>query len=88
MPQEAGVMDTLTDEQRAKRQIYEWGSHPIGTAVVVHRDNGSRLTTVTRSHPWVLSGHTAVIMVAGISGCYALERVHVVPTDTRNTRTP
>lgn len=53
---------------RAKR----W---PIGTPVTVRRDNGEILQTITRSSPWKIGGHTWVILVEGISGGYALERV-------------
>lgn len=51
-----------------------WAETPIGTAVIVTRDDGRELTTKTRSEPWELCG-TPVIMVDGISGGYALERV-------------
>lgn len=54
-----------------------WSTIPIGTAVVVRRDNGSEFRTVTRSKPWILSG-TPVAMVDGISGCYALNRIRPV----------
>jgi hypothetical protein len=61
-----------------------WKDTPIGTLVVVKRDNGDLFATRTRSAPWMLGqdgngkgGHTAVIMVEGISGCYALERVQL-----------
>lgn len=53
-----------------------WNSaHPVGTAVIVTRDMGEEQPTKTRSTAYVLSGHTAVIFVDGISGCYLLERV-------------
>jgi hypothetical protein len=47
---------------------------PIGTAVTVTKDDGELVETVTRSAPWRL-GSTWVILVAGISGGYALARV-------------
>jgi len=47
---------------------------PIGTAVTVTKDDGSKVETVTRSAPWRL-GETWVILCAGISGGYALARV-------------
>lgn len=48
---------------------------PQGTPVIVYRDNGEKLETVTRSDAWILGGHTAVVQVKGISGCYSLSRV-------------
>ena len=61
-----------------QEQVDAWnndGNNPVGCAVYVLRDNGEILETVTRSVAEVLSGHTAVIWVRGITGCYALERV-------------
>lgn len=51
---------------------------PIGARVVVRKDNGEDFYTNTRSSAFVLSGHTAVIMLAGISGAYDLARVRPV----------
>ncbi len=48
---------------------------PVGTRVLVLKDNGSTVRTKTRSVPWQLSGHTWVVAVDGISGGYALTRV-------------
>lgn len=49
--------------------------HPVGAAVSVELDSGEVRETVTTSEAQVLSGHSAVIWLAGISGCYDLERV-------------
>ncbi len=56
------------------RAVEAW-KHPVGTRVVVRTDSGEVLLTVTRSMPWVMGGHSAVILVEGIAGGYALERV-------------
>jgi len=56
--------------------IEEWNkNHRIGIDVKVMMDDGSTILTKTRSIAWVLGGHTPVIQLDGISGCYALERV-------------
>jgi len=47
----------------------------VGDPVTVKRDDGSLFETTTRSEAQVLSGHTPVIWVEGIVGCYLLERV-------------
>lgn len=52
-----------------------YNNYAIGQQVRVTKDDGSVLETVTTSDPWVLGGHTAVIMLEAISGCYALDRV-------------
>lgn len=49
-------------------------ANPVGTRVVCLRDSGP-VFTETRSKTEVLSGHTPVIWLSGISGCYDLERV-------------
>jgi hypothetical protein len=55
--------------------INRWNEkYPEGTRVIVTRDNGDKLETVTRSVAWSMCG-TPVVSVKGISGCYALERV-------------
>ena len=50
-------------------------AHPVGTAVSVQLDGGEVRETVTTSEAQVMGGHTAVIWLDGISGCYDLERV-------------
>lgn len=53
-----------------------WNQHrPTGTKVEVRLDDGSIRNTTTRSEAWLMGGHTAVIMLEGISGGYMLERV-------------
>lgn len=61
--------------------LEEWKDVPEGTPVIVLKDDGSEFATKTRSAPWALGassrgpGHTAVIMVEGISGGYSLCRI-------------
>lgn len=52
--------------------------YPVGTEVAVKRDSGESQITKTRSRAEVLSGHSAVIWLEGISGCYLLDRVSAV----------
>lgn len=47
----------------------------VGQPVAVRKDDGTAVVTTTRSIAIVLSGHTAVIWLTGISGCYLLDRV-------------
>jgi hypothetical protein len=67
-------------ENRVKKKnncqelVNRWNEkYPEGTPVIVTRDNGDKLETVTRSEAWELCG-SAVVMVKDISGGYALER--------------
>jgi len=48
--------------------------YAYGTKGWLHKDNGDVLATHTRSEARVLGGHTAVISVNGITGCYDLKR--------------
>lgn len=50
----------------------------VGQPVTVRRDCGQLQETATRSAAEVLSGHTAVIWLVGISGCYLLDRVTAI----------
>ena len=50
-------------------------AHQVGASVSVKLDSGEVRETVTTSEAQVLSGHTAVIWLDGIRGCYDLERV-------------
>ena len=49
--------------------------HPIGTEVIVIKDLGEKIKTKVRFPAEVLSGHTPVVWLEGISGCYLLSRV-------------
>lgn len=50
-------------------------NYKIGIDVEVMKDDGSTIFTKIRSVAWVLGDHTPVILLEGMSGCYALERV-------------
>ena len=49
----------------------------VGTKGWLHMDSGEKRETYTRSIAQVLSGHTAVIWVKGVAGCYLLNRFEV-----------
>lgn len=51
--------------------------YPPGTSVIVVKDDGTRVHTKIRSYAEMLSGHTPVIWLEGISGAYRLDRVIV-----------
>jgi hypothetical protein len=63
-----------------QRQVDRWNElHPVGTAVTVKKDSGAIVEAETTSEAYVLGGHSAVILVTGISGSYLLERVTPAP---------
>ena len=49
--------------------------NPAGTPVTVVKDLGEKMETKVRFPAEILSGHTAVVWLEGISGCYDLDRV-------------
>jgi hypothetical protein len=60
----------------AKKKCAAWNAkHPVGTKVTVRLDSGETRETATRSAAEVLSSHSAVIWLEGITGCYLLDRV-------------
>ncbi len=56
--------------------------YPVGTPVYLLKDNGDVVETATRSAAQILSGHSAVIWLEDVSGCYLLERVRPIPLPT------
>lgn len=64
-----------SDFRKALAAVEAW-KHPIGTPVIVQKDNDEEVRTVTTSMAETL-GSRAVIWLHGIRGCYALERVRV-----------
>lgn len=59
-----------------QKLVDDWNAeHLVGISVVVTRDDGAKKVTKTTSAAWLLGGHTAVILLEGISGAYSLARV-------------
>lgn len=65
---------------------------PIGTAVIVTRENGAEVRTVTKARPWWLilrarpvrgkraaNTEKLVVLVEGLSGPFECTRVRLVP---------
>jgi hypothetical protein len=66
----AAQLQTLCDEWNA--------AHPVGTPVIRYKlvnplEDGT--ATKTRSEAWVMSGHSAMVMVEGVAGGVVLESV-------------
>ena len=61
---------------KLQKQCDDWNTtNPVGTRVILKKDVGTEVHTKTRSKAEVLSGHSAVVWLEGVSGCYALDRV-------------
>lgn len=55
--------------------------YPVGQTVSLRKDSGEAIVTKTRSVAQVLSGHSAVIWLEGVTGCYLLDRVSPITGD-------
>lgn len=49
--------------------------NPVGTSVTVVKDLGDQIETTVKYPAQILSGHTPVVWLEDISGCYLLDRV-------------
>lgn len=67
----------LTEKQMQKICDKFNEAHPVGSEVMLMIDgDDGRLTKVrTKSKACILCGHTPVVWLEGISGCYALTHV-------------
>lgn len=69
-------------ERRLQEKVDAWNaSNQVGTPIRYKNDIGKILESKTASVAWVLGGHSAVIMLEGVSGCYDFERI--LPTPQR-----
>lgn len=69
-------------EKKQLDLVNAWNKdHKPGIDVIVRMDDESDVRTKTRSEAYMLGasgnypGHTAVIMLEGIIGCYSIDRV-------------
>lgn len=70
------MMAMLNNPKAQQRAVDDWNErYPVGQAVAVRFDRGETRMTKTRAAAEMLSGHSAVIWLEGISGCYLLSRV-------------
>jgi hypothetical protein len=50
-------------------------NHPVGSKVTVIKDDASKFDSTVKQPAQMLGGHTPVVWVEGIVGCYLLSRV-------------
>lgn len=63
-----------------QKQCDAWNAaNPVGCTVILSKDNGTEFATRTRSQAQILSGHSAVIWLDNVTGCYLLNRVRRQP---------
>lgn len=59
----------------ASRLVALWAGTPVGTPVLVRRDDGSTIQTVTRSRSFLFRNTIPAIVVDGIPGAFPLDHV-------------
>ena len=65
--------------KQQEKLVREWNEkYPVGTPVIVTKDDDTEIRTVTTHEATMLGGHTAVAWLKDISGCYSLDRVRAV----------
>ncbi len=75
------VQPNYENAELKQQQVEAWNrEHPVGSKVLVTRDNGETLETTVKREAELLGGHSPVAWVDGISGCYAISRITAVPT--------
>ncbi|WP_051150160.1 hypothetical protein [Reyranella massiliensis] len=66
----------MTRRPSPQQAVDAWNkAHPVGTAVMVSKDRHEIVRGKTTSDAYVLGGHSAVILIDTIRGCYLLDRV-------------
>lgn len=66
------MVRTMKNQQK---QCDEFNAkYKVGTKGYLHTDSGEKKPTHTTSEAQVLSGHSAVVWVNGVSSCYLLDR--------------
>ena len=77
-------MPNLTKTQAMRQkvsalEVENWNlKHPAGTKVYLHKDDGSAITTSTRSEAFVSASGHAVCCFVGVSGFYLLSRAQAI----------
>lgn len=65
--------------KQLQAMVDDWNARfPVGTEVKMIKDSGDIVRTKTRSNAAVMGGHSAVIWLDGVAGCYLLKRVWAV----------
>lgn len=68
-----------TTTKQQEQQVFNWNQeNAVGCACKVRTDSGRNIKTHTKSEAYLLGGHTAVVLLENVSGCYMLNRVKIV----------
>ena len=73
---------------RMQKACDDWNTaNPVGTTVLIKLDGRDEpQLTKTRSKAQILSGHSVVIWLEGVSGCYLLDRVRAAKTEAERPK--
>ena len=72
-------MARLNDPKAQQRKVDDWNErYQVGQAVNMRLDDGGTVQTKTSGPAEMLCGHSAVIWLEGVTGCFLLSRVTAV----------
>lgn len=78
LPRRKQLKTTRGQRAAALREIEAWNAKvPVGAEVCLHKDNGERVHTRTRSSAQLMSD-SAVAWFDGVSGAYAIDHAHPI----------
>ena len=65
--------------------VERWNSrYQVGQRVRLRKDDGAVIETTTRTKAGILSGHSSVIWLDGVAGCYLLDCVSAISPSGRH----
>lgn len=66
-------------DKKEQKKVDDWNDkYDVGQKVVITKDDGTKVETITDSKAELLSGHTAVCWFKGIRGFYCLGRAKAI----------
>jgi len=67
-------MQESVEVMKSKVEVFNQ-KHPEGSKVTVITDFGKRIETRVAGSARIIGGHTVVLWLEGLTGCYSLDRV-------------
>ena len=69
----------MNSVRQQQKKVDVWNvTYSVGQKVIVKKDDDTEIETVTTNEATLLGGHTAVVWLRDISGCYLLDRVKAI----------
>jgi len=73
------TMNLKKQQKQEQRKVDNWNKkYSIGQKVIVTKDDGTKVETITTNEATLLGGHTAVGWLKDINGAYSLDRIRAI----------